>query len=152
MATKVAERALLYTNILLAATDEGRSEHARARAILAEWPAAGTVLYTSGQILREYLCVATRPVSRNGLGMKQSDAISNVRALQGRLSLLDEGPKVTARLLQLLDTVLCSGKHVHDANVVATMLVHGVDTLATINVSDFERFADHVTIVEVGPT
>jgi predicted nucleic acid-binding protein len=62
MATTVAERALLDTNVLLAATDEGRDQHARAIETLDEWPAAGTTLYTSGQILREYLAVATRPL------------------------------------------------------------------------------------------
>jgi predicted nucleic acid-binding protein len=48
--------------------------------------------------------------------------------------------KVSERLLALLDDVSCAGKQVHDANIVATMLVHGVDTLVTINTDDFTRF------------
>jgi predicted nucleic acid-binding protein len=48
--------------------------------------------------------------------------------------------KVSERLLALLDDVGCAGKQVHDANIVATMLVHGVDTLVTINTDDFARF------------
>jgi predicted nucleic acid-binding protein len=48
--------------------------------------------------------------------------------------------KVSERLLALLDDVSCAGKQVHDANIVATMLVHGVDTLVTINTDDFARF------------
>jgi len=27
------------------------------------------------------------------------------------------------------------------------MLVHGIDTLATLNVNDFARFGDHVNVV-----
>src|SRR5690625_4770666 len=80
MTTPVADRAILDTNVLLAATDEAREEHEGAFRILNVWPASGTVLYTSGQILREYLAVATRPVAHNGLGMARSDAVANVQA------------------------------------------------------------------------
>lgn len=146
MTTRVADRVILDTNVLLAATDIGRAEYGKAREALDEWPARGTSLYTTGQILREYLSVATRPVGRNGLGLSQADSVANVRALCGRLRLLDENEKVSTRLLALLDDVSCGGKQVHDANIVATMLVHGVDTIATINVADFTRFEKLVRI------
>jgi predicted nucleic acid-binding protein len=147
MATRVADRVLLDTNVLLAATDKGRAEYERAREVLNVWPARGTTLYTSGQILREYLSVATRPVERNGLGLSQADSVANIRALGVRLRLLPENEKVLARLLELLDSVDCAGKQVHDANLVATMLVHGIDTLVTMNVSDLRRFVPHVNVV-----
>ncbi len=76
MATPVADRAVLDTNVLLAATDQARQEHEQAVAVINVWPASGLVLYTSGQILREYLAVATRPVDQNGLGMAQPDAVA----------------------------------------------------------------------------
>jgi len=151
MATPAADRAVLDTNVLLAATDEGRVEHESAVESLNVWPGSGVVLYTSGQILREYLAVATRPVAQNGLGMARSAAVANVRTLRTRLHLLDEDEKVSERLLDLLDAVECVGKQVHDANVVATMLVHGVDTVVTINTGDFARFAEHVQVVGLGP-
>lgn len=147
MATKVADRVVLDTDVLLAASDTGRAEYVSARAALDEWPAVGTTLYTSGQILREYLSVATRPANRNGLGLSQTDAVGNVRALQGRLRMLAENEKVTSRLLKLLDNVECTGKQVHDANIVATMLAHGVDTLVTINIDDFTRFEPQLKVV-----
>lgn len=144
---RVAKRVVLDTNILLAATDEGRSEHARALASLNEWPGAGVALYASGQILREYLCVATRPADENGLGLAQADALANVQALSRRMRLLTENYKVMNRLHELLDTIECMGKQVHDANIVATMLVHGVDTLVTLNRDDFSRFGDQIAVV-----
>lgn len=67
------------------------------------------------------------------MGLAQADAVGNVRALSDRLCLLAEDEKVHTRLLALLDTNACTGKQVHDANVVATMLVNGVDTVATLN-------------------
>lgn len=147
MATPVADRAILDTNLLLAATDEARREHEPAVAALNAWPASGMVLYTNGQIVREYLSVATRPLEGNGLGLARPAALANVRALRERLCLLTEDVRVAERLLELLAAVECSGKQVHDANIVATMLVHGVDTLVTINVEDFARFRGHIRVV-----
>lgn len=149
--TPAADRAVLDTNVLLAATDQARAEHEQAVAAINIWPASGVVLYTSGQILREYLAVATRPVHQNGLGMSGPDAIANVRALRARLTVLTEDLKVHDRLLELLETVQCAGKQVHDANVVATMLVHGIDTVVTMNIGDFARFSEHVQVARLRP-
>lgn len=146
MTTPGADRVVLDTNVLLAATDEARDDYSDAVTALNVWPASGMVLYTSGQILREYLAVATRPVEGNGLGLAQSAAVSNARALRTRLHLMAEDGKVSNRLLELLDAVECTGKQVHDASVVATMLVHGIDTVITSNVEDFTRFADWVRV------
>ena len=48
-----------------------------------------------------------------------------------------------------LDDVDCSGRQIHDAHVVATMLAHGIDTIATGNTKDFARCRDHVRVVAV---
>jgi predicted nucleic acid-binding protein len=146
------DRAMLDTNVLLAATDEGRAEHEQALEIVNDWPSRGTTLYTSGQIMREYLAVATRPAEENGLGLKLADALANVRALRERTSLLTEDGKVADRLLALLDGIECGGKQVHDANVVATMLVHGIDAVVTINLDDFTRFAREVRLIGLTST
>jgi hypothetical protein len=36
-----------------------------------------------------------------------------------------------------------------DANVVVTMLAHGVGTVVTMNVTDFARFERYVSLVEL---
>lgn len=145
--TALPSRALVDTNVFLSATDQGRAEHRQAMLILNEWAARGTTLYASGQIMREYLAVATRPVEGNGLGLKQPDALANVRAFRTRTSLLAEDTNVAERLLDVLDEITCSGKQVHDANIVATMLVHGIDSLITMNVADFSRFEHIITLI-----
>ena len=143
------DRVMLDTNVLLAATDEGRAEHHGALTIMNEWAAGDTTLCTSGQILREYFAVATRPTEHNGLGLKPADAVSNVRAIRERTAFLAEDARVADRLQGLLADVACKGKRVHDANVVATMLVHGVSTVVTMNVADFARFERYVSLVEL---
>jgi hypothetical protein len=44
--------------------------------------------------------------------------------------------------------VECSGKQIHDANVVATALTHRVSRICASNVDDFERFTPFVEIVD----
>ena len=141
------DRVLLDTNVLLAATDEGRAEHHDALTIFNEWAAGDTTLCTSGQILREYLAVVTRPAENNGLGLRPADAVSNVRAIRERTAFLVEDARVADRLQGLLTDVECGGKQVHDANVIATMLAHGVGTVVTMNVEDFARFERYVSLV-----
>ncbi len=155
MATRVADlaavpvRVMLDTNVLLAATDEGRSEHRDALSVLNDWAAADAGLCVSGQVLREYLTVATRPADCNGLGLNLPDAVANVRAIRQRTTLLAEDSRVADRLLGLLADVECLGKQVHDANLVATMLVHGISTIVTANLADFARFERHISLIRL---
>jgi predicted nucleic acid-binding protein len=155
MATRVADlaafpdRVMIDTNVLLAATDEGRAEHHDALTVLNDWAAGHTELCTSGQILREYLAVATRPVAKNGLGMSLPEALGNARAIRERTTLLAEDAKVAGRLLGLLADVECRGKQVHDANLVATMLVYGIGAVVTMNLEDFARFERHVSLIRL---
>jgi len=147
MVTRAADRVMVDTNVLLAVTDEGRPEHTAALAVANDWPRRGTVLYASGQIIREYLVVATRPPAQNGLGLAVGDAVANARAILGRAEMLAEDSRVSGRLLALAQELRCQGKMLHDANVVATMLVHGVQALVTNNVGDFSRFSNHVRVL-----
>jgi len=147
MTTRAADHVLLDTNILLAATDEGRPDHSLAQAALNEWPSQGTTCYTSPQVLREYLVVCTRPTAVNGFGLSQTEALGNVRVLRERLRFLDESEKVFYALADLLDAVPCVGKQIHDANLVATASAHGITAIATQNVSDFARFENYVQLI-----
>jgi predicted nucleic acid-binding protein len=64
-----------------------------------------------------------------------------------RFHVAEEGPAVTANLLTLLSSIPIAGKHVHDANVVATMQAHGIPRLLTHNTVDFARFARLITVL-----
>ncbi len=145
MVPPAAEHILLDTNVLLAATDTARAEHAAALRVLNEWP--GSTGYTCGQILREYLVVATRPTDVNGFGLSTDDGLRNVAALRERLRFLNESERVHARLVELLAATPCTGVSSHDANVVAVALAHGVGTIVTANVADFARFGAAIQVV-----
>ena len=138
---------LLDTNVLLAATTPARGLHGCARRVLDDWPNRGRRLCVSGQVLREYLVVATREPEHHGLGLGLADALGNAEAIEERCRLLAEGPEVAAELRKLLRAVPTTGKAIHDANLVATALAHGVPGVVTENLEDFERFRERLEIV-----
>jgi predicted nucleic acid-binding protein len=103
-------------------------------------------LWISRQIIREYLATLTRPQTW-GNPQLASVLIREVGHFQSRFLLAEDGPTVTEHLLDLLARFSVGGKQIHDANIVATMLAHGVRRLLTNNVDDFARFAGVITIV-----
>jgi len=78
-----------------------------------------------------------------------SNAISDVRHFQSTFNVLDDDANVFERLLRLLTVHPGAGKQVHDANLVASMLNHGINYLLTFNVADFRRFDKIIDLVNV---
>lgn len=142
------ERVFLDTNILLAATDESRRSHRAARALFTAARQGGWHPCVSGQILREYLVVATRAVQDNGLGLSAEAAASNASAFARRAVFCEEDEVVSLRLRLLVASGGRAGKRIHDANVAATLLAHGVSTLVTENAADFRGYPE---IRVIGP-
>lgn len=136
------------TNVLLAATARSRPKHTAALALV-EAGARERSIYLSGQVIREYLSVATRPATMNGLGLPQDAALANARQLLDRAVYLPEDQAVGGALLTLLASVPCLGKQVHDANIAATMIAHGVKRLVTLNPGDFHRYATWIEVTEI---
>lgn len=79
--------------------------------------------------------------------LSAAEAIADVRQLAEIYTLLEDGAQVTERLYQLLLHAPTGGKQVHDANIVATMLAHGVARLLTFNVADFQRFVPLIELI-----
>ena len=146
MTPMVGEVLFVDTNVLLSATDESRPSHRAARRLIAESGVRGVHLAASGQILREYLVVATRPVEVNGLGLAVVDATANLHQFLRHLHLHDETATVAKRLRDLGVRHGLRGKRLHDANIVATMATHGVRTLITENADDFTAFDEVETV------
>lgn len=133
---------LVDTNILLTATDSSRPGFKEARELFTRAPASGVHLCVSGQIIREYLVVATRPATVNGLGLSPSDAKYNIQALQRRLVFLEEDERVSSELLSLVQKHELSGKRIHDANIVALMHKEDISLLISCNPEDFSPFSE----------
>jgi len=143
-----AERLLLDTNVLLAATDRARRLHDAAFELLVSDP---RTLAVTTQVMQEFLAVATRPMQANGLGQSGLVAVANLEELTRDLDVLAESAQSMDRLKSLVRTAEVGGKQVHDANLVAVALTSEVNTIVTDNISDFARFADLIEIEQLGP-
>jgi hypothetical protein len=66
----------------------------------------------------------------------------DITNFEAGLLVLDDTELVTRKLLELSKRFSVTGKQVHDANIVATMLVHDIPTLLTHNTKDFNRYRD----------
>lgn len=147
MATTDAEPVFIDTNVLVYVSRPTALEHTIAVAALAEVEASGCIVWISPQVRREYLAVVTRPQA-TAPALSMAAAIADIRRFQAAFAVTDEGPLVLERLLLLLQTHPGAGRQVHDANIVASMLIHGIARLVTFNAGDFRRFAD---VIEIRP-
>ena len=140
MATMAADPAFVDTNVLVYASQKQSNFYTRAVARLEQARRDGEALWISRQVLREYLATTTRPQPGQPL-LPMAQAIADIEGFERDFNVAEDGPEVFDALLGLLRRFSTAGKQVHDANIVATMLAHGVTRLLTFNVGDFRRFA-----------
>jgi predicted nucleic acid-binding protein len=142
----MADRVFVDTNVLIRMLYDTLPSHQECYIAVERLRDADSELWISRQIIRECLVRMTHPTTfSEPLSIEQ--ALMQIDTLYTLFKIADETDSVTQRLFELLRTTSTRGKQIHDANIVATMLVYGIGTLLTINVSDMKRFADKVKII-----
>jgi predicted nucleic acid-binding protein len=144
----MAAKVFVDTNILLRALLTEMDLHREADASLKEMLRENTELWISGQVIREFIVQATHPRTLK-IPLTADEVIQQLRLIQPVFEIADENAAVRETLLELLREYPTTGKQVHDANIVATMLVHRVDTLVTLNIDDMKRFSDRISLVSL---
>lgn len=146
--TMDVDACIVDTNVLVYSTASGNPWHQQARQWLAALQSKGHRLCVTTQILREYLVVLTRG-SVFGKSFSVDQVLAHIQTLLPSLTVFDE-PLASADLLRtLVQRYQVRGKNIHDANIVAVMLTHGVRRLATYNQADFQRFNE--IVLEAAP-
>lgn len=151
MATGGDDATFVDTNVLVYAGLASAPRHRESVQTLRWLHEARAQTWISRQVLREYLAVLSRPqtfASPVPMGL----LVADIRDFATRFQIAEDGPSVTDRLLALLQAIPTAGKQVHDANIVATMLAHGIPRLVTANPGEFERFGHLITIQSVDAT
>lgn len=148
--TTVVDRYFLDANILVYATLINHPLHATTLAQLQAMAGAGAELWTSRQVIREYLSAMTRPGQYTG-AVATATLITNVQRFGQSYLIAEDNVTITANLLNLLAAVKLGGKQAHDANIMATMQHYGIPNLLTNNAADFTRFAHLITVVPLVP-
>jgi len=134
------------TNVLVYASLARAPLNAAAKEALRRLGEQATPLWISRQVLREFLAVMTR-TGELADQLPPEALLELVRYLEAHFLIAEDGAAVTAWLLELMGRFQVRGKQVHDANVVATMLAHGIPQILTHNVGDFARYSELVAVL-----
>jgi len=144
--TTTGAKVFVDTNVLLRAQINAAPLHNQAVKLILEQRTNGAELWISRQVIREYIMQVTRQQAY--MEPLPIDVVElELQIISRTFRIADETDAVTKRLISLLKAYPTGGKQVHDANIVATMLVNGIDTLLTQNTKDMERFAPVITII-----
>lgn len=146
MATMGDNAVFIDTNVLVYANIQEAPLYSQAQAALEQLWNAGTELWVSRQVLREYIAVCTRPQTFS-YPIPMTVVEAQIRLILEQYQVADEDMRITEKLLALLTEVPCGGRQVHDANIVATMQVYGIRHVLTHNVGDYARFTAYVTVL-----
>jgi len=103
-------------------------------------------LFIFPQNLIEFWVSATRPIAANGLGLSVPQVKHEIQRIKGLFTLVDENREIFREWERLVQMHSIIGKNVHDARIVAQMLVHGIDNILTFNTKDFKRFSNITAI------
>ncbi len=140
---------LVDTNVLLRSAEPSHPMYAdavNATSILLE---RGEELYIVPQNLIEFWNVYTRPVERNGLGHTAEEAYTQVNRLKAFFPVLLDTPAIYPEWERLVVSYNVVGVNVHDAKLVAAMIVHQLTHILTFNTRDFARYSE---IIAIAPT
>ncbi|HXD32260.1 MAG TPA: PIN domain-containing protein [Pyrinomonadaceae bacterium] len=139
-------RWLVDTNVLLRSAQTSHPVYddvARSVSILAT---RRDELHVVAQNLIEFWAVATRPIVNNGLGLSVAQTEIEISRLKNLFALVPDTPDIFSEWEKIVRQYQVSGKQVHDARLVAAMLVHDLTHLLTFNDGDFKRFPQITTV------
>ena len=146
MVTGDGNRVFLDTNILVYANVAESAFHQVALQQIESYYDAEMEIWISRQVLREFLATLTRPqafINPRPIAI----LIERIRFFQTQFHVAEDNFQVTERLLRLMEEIPSGGKQVHDANIVATMLIYGIPQILTHNTADFARFSELITVL-----
>jgi len=101
---------------------------------------SGSRLYTSFQNVAEFWNVSTRPVDLNGRGLAVGKVSEQIIDIERQFEIVTEDRETFDQWLQLIVDFKVLGRQVHDARLVAHMIVRGIPALLTSNTKDFVRY------------
>jgi len=99
------------------------------------------MLSFTSQNLAEFWNVCTRPAEQNGFGLSIAETNRRALVIESTFSFLADTPLVHTEWRRLIVTHSVTGVKVHDARLVASMIVHGITDLLTLDEQDFKRYS-----------
>src|SRR5215475_1107670 len=134
------EACVLDSNILLRISKSDDPQHPVIVQALKALVGQGVRLCYTSQTLAEFWNASTRPLDRNGFGLSVAETDRLASVIEQSFEFLPDSRETHERWRALLVAHNVQGVQVHDARLAASMYVHGVRQLLTMNVRDFRRF------------
>jgi predicted nucleic acid-binding protein len=138
---------LADTNILIRFINADDPLHTLVRRAVAALIARAGQLWYAQQSRREFWNVCTRPVAANGMGYTVNETRQALVEVDATFNRVPDVPTAGPEWDRLVTQYGVIGRAVHDAQLVASMLVNGITHILTLNVVDFARFAGEITVV-----
>jgi predicted nucleic acid-binding protein len=131
---------LLDSNILLRISKSDDPHHPVIAQALKTLVGQGVRLCYTSQTLAEFWNASTRPRDKNGFGLSITETDTLARAIERAFDFLPDSRETHERWRGLVVLHNVQGVKVHDARLAASMYVHNVSQLLTLNARDFKRF------------
>lgn len=132
---------LADTNVLLRIVHRTDVRHSIAQSAVHKLETKGHQLQATSQNFAEFWNASTRPTERNGFGLTSGETGTLLGELEQSFPLLPDSSNVYPIWRRLVVKYDVKGVQVHDARLVAAMIVHNVTHILTFNATDFERYA-----------
>jgi predicted nucleic acid-binding protein len=146
----MANSYLVDTNILLRISRRDDPDYRIVDGALERLLREDAALYYTHQNIAEFWNVWTRPADKNGFGLAGETAEREIGKFESMMAFAADNAAIYARWRQLVRDHGVAGVQVHDARLVAAMLVHGIPNLLTLNAADFARYAGVITTIHPG--
>ena len=134
------ETCLLDSNILLRISKSDDPQHPAIVKALKTLVGQGVRLCYTSHTLAEFWNASTRPFDKNGFGLTVAETDRLALVIERDFEFVPDSREVHECWRGLLVANNVQGVQVHDAKLAASMYVHGIGQLLTINVRDFRRF------------
>jgi predicted nucleic acid-binding protein len=138
---------LVDTNLLVRSVEHVHPLIRTARTALKRLYSQGHELCVTPQNLSEFWNVSTRPLERNGLGNTIAATDRLTSRIETFFTILPDSIETYRQWRRLVVVHEVNGAKVHDAKLVATMLVYNISNIVTFNGNDFKRFPG-ITVID----
>lgn len=138
------------TNILLRFAMRSDPQHSIVLSAIRNLKSNGDEIRILPQTCVEFWNVATRPVSGNGFGLSIDNTNHSLKLVEELFPLLPDDFRIFERWRRVVVDFEVSGIQVHDARIVAAMLVHNITHILTFNTKDFSRYSS-LGIIAIDP-